>query len=87
MEDFLKDREEVNVKNVEEEAESSRSNAPVMASFTKLTGSKRGNEQVQRITPDDNKSPKVELISEDGVVTRILISCTCGKCLQLECEY
>ena len=31
--------------------------------------------------------PKVQLLMEDGKVSRILITCTCGKCTELECNY
>lgn len=37
--------------------------------------------------PEAAEIPKVQMITEDGSVKKILIECTCGKCLELECEY
>ena len=35
----------------------------------------------------EGEQPRVELLMEKGVVRRIRISCPCGKCTELECEY
>lgn len=32
-------------------------------------------------------SPKVEVVSEDGRVNRIVITCVCGQRTELVCEY
>lgn len=31
--------------------------------------------------------PNVQLLKEDGKITKISITCTCGKVLELECHY
>ena len=31
--------------------------------------------------------PRVEVISQDGVVKKILITCSCGQKIELQCNY
>ena len=31
--------------------------------------------------------PTVQLLKDDGKITRILITCSCGECVELECNY
>lgn len=42
--------------------------------------------QVPTHTHDSNP-PKIELIKKDGVVKKIVITCPCGKCTELECSF
>lgn len=35
----------------------------------------------------NGEMPKVEVVSEKGMVRRIRVTCTCGKCMELDCEY
>ena len=39
------------------------------------------------VETEEPEGPKVELISEDGRVVSIVVSCSCGKRLELACEY
>jgi len=31
--------------------------------------------------------PRIETVSENDIIKRITIKCTCGKCVTLDCEY
>ncbi|HQU09055.1 MAG: hypothetical protein B7X06_03955 [Verrucomicrobia bacterium 21-51-4] len=35
----------------------------------------------------EHTTPKVQLLMEDGKVCRILVTCSCGQQLELECQY
>ncbi len=37
--------------------------------------------------PGNPHEPKVELVAEDGVVSKIVVTCTCGQRIELMCEY
>ena len=52
-----------------------------------LTDKLETTEEVVIESAADEEIPKVQVISEDGSVKKIIIQCTCGKCLELECEY
>jgi hypothetical protein len=32
-------------------------------------------------------SPEIELVTEEGKIRRIIITCTCSERIELECEY
>lgn len=45
-------------------------------------------EAIKDVSPQgEGPMPKVEVISVEGKVTRILVNCTCGKCIELHCDY
>jgi hypothetical protein len=35
----------------------------------------------------DEADPQIELVNRDGSVDRIVITCTCCKRIELQCEY
>lgn len=35
----------------------------------------------------EGQSPRVELVSKEGKIKRITITCACGKHIELDCEY
>lgn len=43
---------------------------------------------IRLLTPkDDLTAPKVEIISSKGQIRKVRVTCTCGNCTELECEY
>ena len=36
---------------------------------------------------DGKGEPKVQLVREDGVIRAIDVTCTCGSCVRIKCEY
>jgi len=35
----------------------------------------------------EGKRPKVQLVMEDDKVSRVIVTCSCGECVELECNY
>ncbi len=35
----------------------------------------------------EGKRPKVQLVMEDDNVSRVIVTCSCGECIELECNY
>lgn len=35
----------------------------------------------------EGKRPKVQLVMEDDKVNRVIVTCSCGECVELECNY
>jgi hypothetical protein len=46
-----------------------------------------GQREMAEFVPDCDDAPEIKLITEDGVVRRIEVRCTCGKTTTLLCEY
>ena len=42
---------------------------------------------VSQVVSSDPNGAKVELISEKGVVQKIIVTCKCGERVELKCEY
>ncbi len=40
----------------------------------------------KEISSEDG-GPKVECITQDGRITKILVTCTCGEQIELNCQY
>lgn len=82
MENFLSKRERIDktVKNSANEGKNLHSSSFGSVDNVSL-------EQVDIDSGDNAESPKVELISNGKIVQRIRVTCTCGKCLELRCEY
>ena len=34
-----------------------------------------------------HETPQIEVISQDGVIQKIIVTCTCCKRIELECQY
>lgn len=35
----------------------------------------------------EGKRPKVQLVMDNDKVSRIIVTCSCGECVELECNY
>ena len=73
MENFLKNRTKIDKDNLPQKAET--------------TVQKISLDKPILIEEPKQDEPKVEVISQDGVVKKILITCTCGQKIELQCNY
>lgn len=73
MQDFLSGRQKMN-----------SSKNPVNAIVPDSQNGSLSN--IQAITAEEGE-PKVELVSENGQVQRIIVTCNCGKRVELKCHY
>lgn len=37
--------------------------------------------------PEISDAPQIELVQEKGVAQQIIVTCTCGQRIEIECEY
>ena len=86
MENFLKGREKIGKVRIRGEK-----TASALSSLKEEPDASQENQNASNVTKaipqHDPSSPLVELISQDGRITRIKITCTCGQVTELECEY
>jgi len=73
MQDFLSGRKKVNSQNAPKDTTVPGNSNPSLAN-------------VQAITAEEGE-PKVELVSENGQIKNIIVTCTCGKRVELKCHY
>lgn len=91
MKDYLQKREAIS-KQAREEKQA-KGGACGSGGFESMSlssvHSHSGHEGMVSIAPNDEypDGPNVQLFKEDGKITRISITCTCGKVLELECHY
>lgn len=85
MKNFLSDREQVT------RSPSGDSSKAVKSSGARHKEGSLPQEASVNLVNIDNlqpgEAPKIELISDGGVVQQIRVTCTCGKCLELNCQY
>ena len=90
MENFLKGRKQ------EEVLQTGQADPEVLTSFTlpdahALSAIPHGQSDIVVVDapedPDSGESPAVEAVVQHGRVTRLVVTCTCGKRLELECVY
>ena len=48
---------------------------------------KVGHPQESEFVPDGQHAPQIECITEQGIIRRIEIRCTCGQLTTLICDY
>jgi hypothetical protein len=78
MDNYLKGK--AKLKDSTKHLESIRAIADAKSGFPMQTGNR------MEITSEEGQ-PKVECITEDGRVTKILVTCKCGEQIELSCKY
>jgi len=58
----------------------------LMGAFKNKSGDANGDPGAMP-TEDHLETPKIELVTQDGKIQRIIITCTCCKRIELDCEY
>ena len=93
MSEFLSNKEQIaQVSSVDTGDECSKGFKPLIASHivhTKTEPAK--SEELHNVVVCEEglegPPPKIQLLTEAGEVKRIMITCTCGQYIELECNY
>ena len=80
MNNFLKNRESLGQKKNAFEINST--DTPPLTSMTQ--SQENINLEKKSVSQND---PVIELLLKDGIVKKIIVQCSCGKCTEIACEY
>ncbi len=90
LQDFLADRPSVTSGSTPPPIPAAREDAfqPLFATRASELPSTAGARRIEAIPEQELlDAPQIELVEENGVVQRIIVTCTCCKQIELECEY